>query len=239
MTIMTCEQVADGEFSDRMATVEFDVAADAHIVVDCEVCRSCTTRACVSACPANFFAPTADGGILFNYEDCFECGTCYLLCNNEGAISWNYPKAATASSSVGPDAHRRLHEVGSSANGGRSELRHRRDRPPHVRPLPGRCAALEVAFLLAEHDVDSVTVVCAGPEEAEAMLRDALAWAPTGRTLRCRCGRVGWVAEALGVVCAGADLVLCGDYSADRDRARSRPSSPPTSMPHRRSASSG
>ncbi len=80
------------EFSDRMATVEFDVAPDAHIVVDSEVCRSCTTRACVSACPANLFAPTADGGILFNYEDCFECGTCYLLCNNEGAISWNYPE---------------------------------------------------------------------------------------------------------------------------------------------------
>jgi len=25
--------------------------------------------------PANLFAPTADGGILFNYEECFECGT--------------------------------------------------------------------------------------------------------------------------------------------------------------------
>ena len=34
--------------------------------------------------------PTADGGILFNYEQCFECGTCYLVCNKEGAISWSY-----------------------------------------------------------------------------------------------------------------------------------------------------
>lgn len=79
-------------FSDRMATVEFRVAERAHIVVDSAVCESCSTRVCVSACPANLFAPTSDGGILFNYEDCFECGTCYLLCNAEGAISWSYPE---------------------------------------------------------------------------------------------------------------------------------------------------
>ena len=36
--------------------------------------------------------PTSDGGILFNYEQCFECGTCYLVCNNEGAITWTYPE---------------------------------------------------------------------------------------------------------------------------------------------------
>ena len=48
--------------------------------------------ACVVACPANLFVPTADGGILFNYEQCFECGTCYLVCNGEGAISWTYPE---------------------------------------------------------------------------------------------------------------------------------------------------
>ena len=56
-----------------------------------DVCRSCTTQACVTACPANLFAPTADGGILFNYEECFECGTCYMVCNREGAITWTYP----------------------------------------------------------------------------------------------------------------------------------------------------
>ena len=52
-------------------------------------CLGCL--ACVTACPANLFAPTADGGILFNYEQCFECGTCYQVCDGEGAITWTYP----------------------------------------------------------------------------------------------------------------------------------------------------
>ena len=79
-------------FDDRMETVVFKVSHTAHIVVDGEVCRSCTTQACVTACPAKLFVPVDDGGILFNYEQCFECGTCYLICNNEGAISWSYPE---------------------------------------------------------------------------------------------------------------------------------------------------
>ncbi|HUZ10945.1 MAG TPA: 4Fe-4S dicluster domain-containing protein [Acidimicrobiales bacterium] len=83
--------VPDLAFEDRMATVEFRVAEKAHIVVDSDICRSCTTKACVTACPANLFVPTADGGVLFNYEQCFECGTCYLVCNSEGALTWEYP----------------------------------------------------------------------------------------------------------------------------------------------------
>ena len=78
-------------FEDRMATIEFRVGTRAHITVDGDSCRGCTTQACVTACPANLFVPTSDGGILFNYEQCFECGTCYLVCNTEGAIEWTYP----------------------------------------------------------------------------------------------------------------------------------------------------
>ena len=78
-------------FQDRMATAVFEVHERAHIVVDGSVCTDCSTRDCVVACPANLFVPTSDGGIVFNYEQCFECGTCYLVCNREGAISWSYP----------------------------------------------------------------------------------------------------------------------------------------------------
>ncbi|MHB1517310.1 MAG: ferredoxin family protein [Acidimicrobiales bacterium] len=79
-------------FEERMATVDFRVGERPHITVDSDACRSCTTRECVTACPANLFAPTSDGGILFNYEECFECGTCYLVCNTAGAIHWTYPE---------------------------------------------------------------------------------------------------------------------------------------------------
>ena len=79
-------------FEERMATAEFRVHERAHIVVDGAVCAECSTRDCVVACPANLFVPTSDGGIVFNYEQCFECGTCYMVCNKEGAISWSYPE---------------------------------------------------------------------------------------------------------------------------------------------------
>jgi len=79
-------------FEDRIGTATFHVHHEAHIVVDGKVCADCSTRECIVACPANLFVPTSDGGILFNYEQCFECGTCYMVCNREGAITWNYPE---------------------------------------------------------------------------------------------------------------------------------------------------
>ena len=79
-------------FEDRMATTAFHVHERPHITVDSSVCNGCGTRPCIVACPANLFVPTADGGIVFNYEQCFECGTCYLVCNEDGALSWSYPE---------------------------------------------------------------------------------------------------------------------------------------------------
>ncbi|MGI5120769.1 ferredoxin family protein [Marinactinospora thermotolerans] len=78
-------------FEDRMATVEFRVAEQPHIVVDTEACRSCAGRPCIGVCPADLFTPTADGGMVFNHEQCFECGACTLVCSQEGTISWSYP----------------------------------------------------------------------------------------------------------------------------------------------------
>lgn len=86
------ESYPELSFEDLIGTVDFRVDPErAHIVVDGDACNGCTTQACVVACPANLFVPTADGGILFNYEQCFECGTCYMVCNTEGAIYWSYP----------------------------------------------------------------------------------------------------------------------------------------------------
>jgi ferredoxin like protein len=79
-------------FETRMSTVEFRVHERAHITLDDSHCRDCSARGCITACPADLFVPTSDGGIVFNYEQCFECGTCYLVCNEEGAITWTYPE---------------------------------------------------------------------------------------------------------------------------------------------------
>ncbi len=82
-------------FEDRMATTEFRVAPEAHITIGGDTCRGCTTKACVGACPAGLFVKTSDGGVLFNYEQCFECGACYLVCNAAGAITWSYPEGGS------------------------------------------------------------------------------------------------------------------------------------------------
>ena len=76
---------------EKMRTAHFRPDTTPHIVVDQEICGECTLRSCVWVCPANLFVPLADGSILFNYEQCFECGACYVACNREGAISWSYP----------------------------------------------------------------------------------------------------------------------------------------------------
>jgi ferredoxin like protein len=85
------DEWAPVSFEARMGTVEFRVGSRAHITVDGDSCRGCTTKACVTACPADLFVPVSDGGIVFNYEQCFECGTCYLACGTAGAITWTYP----------------------------------------------------------------------------------------------------------------------------------------------------
>lgn len=79
-------------FEEKIATPRFKVDEIPHIIVHAEVCEGCSVRACVYVCPANLFVPLDDGGILFNYEECFECGTCYIACNREGAIEWSYPR---------------------------------------------------------------------------------------------------------------------------------------------------
>ena len=76
---------------EKMRTVRFKVAEEPHIVLDPEKCRTCAAKACVAVCPANLFVPLDDGSVLFNYEQCFECGTCFLVCSREGALRWTYP----------------------------------------------------------------------------------------------------------------------------------------------------
>lgn len=106
------------------------------------------------------------------------------------------------------------------------------DLHPEVDPLTGEVAddrrsfgasaadqaALETALQLAATWGAEVIAVTAGPQAADAVLRDALAAGAT-RAVRVDLPAElpsAQVAEALGAAVAGADLVCCGDWSLDR-----------------------
>ena len=83
---------------------------------------------------------------------------------------------------------------------------------------PADQAALEWALRAADAWGSDVVVATAGPAAAEVMLRDALAAGAT-RAVRVELDQrvpSEAVAAALAPVLAGADLVLCGDWSLDR-----------------------
>jgi ferredoxin like protein len=64
---------------------------ESHIRINTEKCRSCPHRACLTACPAQCYLPHPENTVIFNYQACLECGTCYLICD-QGALQWNYPR---------------------------------------------------------------------------------------------------------------------------------------------------
>lgn len=91
-------------FEERIGTAEFRIHEKAHITVNGDSCRGCTTRECVVACPANLFVPTSDGGILFNYENCLNAEPAISCATKKAPSAGPIPKAATASSSIAPDS---------------------------------------------------------------------------------------------------------------------------------------
>ncbi|MEZ5250704.1 MAG: 4Fe-4S dicluster domain-containing protein [Ilumatobacteraceae bacterium] len=210
-----------------MDTVRFDVHERAHIVVDGSKCEGCSTQHCVVACPANLFVPTSDGGIVFNYEQCFECGTCYLVCNVEARSPGPIPTADTASCSGGPEVTAVpstapavvavcLKWTPSPFDGGPLGPDEGDDRFAGVSPADR--AALELALQLSDAIGASVTAIAAGPSAADRVLRDAVA---AGATRAVRLDMAAGsdsrdVAFELAQVVADACVVLCGDYSLDR-----------------------
>lgn len=70
----------------------FNCDGQSHIILNKEVCSSCDNHACVAACPANCYLYDAETGRLdVVYENCLECGTCYVICDKK-AIDWSYPR---------------------------------------------------------------------------------------------------------------------------------------------------
>ena len=244
----------DVSFEDRMGTVEFRVArAGPHHRRRRLVPRAARPRRASPPARPTCSCPRRDGGILFNYEQCFECGTCYMVCNTEGAITWTYPDGGHGvvfrrSLSVARLRDRRLREVGRPAP---------RDRPAHrARSTPTRAvagfsdadrAALESALRLAERCAATVTSRrCAGPADgrrrpARRAGRRAAPARWCGSTLDRRRAPIDVRRRrSLAASLAGAvDLVVCGDHSLDRGSGLGAGASSPTQLGARAGARPG
>ena len=77
---------------EKLETVKFKIDKEAHITVKKELCTTCTTRPCLTICPAeNYQWDEKRDALIFNYEDCLECGACRIICPKD-AIDWSYPR---------------------------------------------------------------------------------------------------------------------------------------------------
>jgi ferredoxin like protein len=63
-----------------------------HIVLDKEICAKCSEKPCLYVCPAVLYQLDKSGGISFDYAGCLECGTCRVMCKNQGMVKWVYPR---------------------------------------------------------------------------------------------------------------------------------------------------
>lgn len=64
----------------------------AHIrIIDETVCNDkCQTKICTVVCPVKSYEKNSNGNIMFNYENCMECGSCRIICP-ENNLEWSYP----------------------------------------------------------------------------------------------------------------------------------------------------
>ncbi len=75
----------------KLGVIEYETDAEehAHITIDPRICEQCPHRRCVAGCPAQCYE-VIEGKMIFRYEDCVECGTCFLLCD-QGSVKWANP----------------------------------------------------------------------------------------------------------------------------------------------------
>jgi ferredoxin like protein len=78
----------------KLGTIAYNTDAEenAHITVKPDICAKCPHRLCIAGCPAGCFN-FIDNKMVFRYEDCVECGTCFLQCD-QGSIIWYNPQGS-------------------------------------------------------------------------------------------------------------------------------------------------
>ncbi len=80
------------KLEEKLGRLVFNFDKEPHIIVDTDRCQKCDHQPCLAGCPAGCFKIEA-GKLVFNYEDCIECGTCKIICEKD-AIKWNYPRGS-------------------------------------------------------------------------------------------------------------------------------------------------
>jgi ferredoxin like protein len=63
-----------------------------HIVVTPHEKPSKALLSLLHACPANCYSRNEAGQVEISVDGCLECGTCRVLCEPSGEITWNYPR---------------------------------------------------------------------------------------------------------------------------------------------------
>jgi ferredoxin like protein len=75
---------------DKLALVKTKKDTVSHITVDLDKCVVCKNKVCLFICPAKTYEEI-DGKLVVNYENCLECGTCRIVCE-DGVIQWENPR---------------------------------------------------------------------------------------------------------------------------------------------------
>jgi ferredoxin like protein len=76
---------------DKLAVNKYTVDKQVHITIDSDICKLCQHHNCVYCCPAGCYK-LSQGNIVYSYEGCLECGSCYISCP-ENAIELTFPRA--------------------------------------------------------------------------------------------------------------------------------------------------
>ena len=76
---------------EKLSKNKYELDESSHISVDQEKCRVCTSRYCLTVCPAKVYVfDDETGALLVNHAGCLECGTCIAACLS-GGLDWRMP----------------------------------------------------------------------------------------------------------------------------------------------------
>lgn len=80
------------KIEDKLFCDRFIVDNKSHLrVKNQNDCKDCEMKQCTTVCPSHVY--TWDGEkILVSFEDCLECGTCRVVCQEFNNIEWEYPR---------------------------------------------------------------------------------------------------------------------------------------------------